>query len=61
MKLQYSDRAYSSIELALLPLVVNIALPLIVYHFAAPHLGESRDLMLSSIPVLSTPQMSRKL
>jgi hypothetical protein len=52
MKPQYSLRAYSSIGLALHPFAVNIALPLIVYHFAAPHLGESNDLMLCSVPVI---------
>jgi hypothetical protein len=51
MKLQYSDRAYRSVALALLPFAVNIALPLIVYHFAAPRLGESNGLMLCSVPL----------
>jgi hypothetical protein len=34
----------------LLPLAVNIALPLLIYHYAAPHFGESNALILSSIP-----------
>ncbi|MBV8274778.1 MAG: hypothetical protein JO170_05880 [Verrucomicrobia bacterium] len=52
MKLQFSDRTCRSIARALLPFAVNIALPLIVYHFAAPHLGESNGLMLCSVPVI---------
>jgi hypothetical protein len=34
----------------LLPLAVNIALPLLIYHYAAPHFGERNALILSSIP-----------
>ena len=30
----------------LLPLAVNIALPLLIYHYAAPHFGESNALIL---------------
>lgn len=30
----------------------NIASPVIVYHFTAPHLGESGGLILSSVPVI---------
>jgi uncharacterized protein involved in cysteine biosynthesis len=37
---------------ASLPLVVNIALPFVIYHFAAPHLGESGGLVLSSVPAV---------
>jgi hypothetical protein len=37
---------------AFLSLAVNIALPLMVYHFAAPHLGEGGGLVLSSVPVI---------
>jgi len=36
----------------LLPLAVNIALPFVIYHFAAPHLGESSGLVLSSVPAI---------
>lgn len=35
-----------------LSLVIDIALPLIVYHFTAPHLGERGGLVLSSVPVI---------
>jgi hypothetical protein len=34
----------------LLPLAVNIVLPLLIYHYAAPHFGERNALILSSIP-----------
>jgi hypothetical protein len=34
----------------LLPLAVNIALPLLIYHYAAPHFRERNALILSSIP-----------
>jgi len=34
----------------LLPLAVNIALPLLIYHYAVPHFGERNGLILSSIP-----------
>ena len=34
----------------LLPLAVNIALPLLIYHYAVPHCGESNALILSSVP-----------
>jgi hypothetical protein len=34
----------------LLPLAVNIVLPLLIYHYAAPHFGERKALILSSIP-----------
>jgi hypothetical protein len=37
---------------ALLSLAVNITVPLIVYHCAAPHLGEGGGLVLSSVPVI---------
>lgn len=37
---------------AFVSLAVNIAIPLIVYHFAAPQLGESGGLVLSSVPVI---------
>jgi len=34
----------------LLPLAVNIVLPLLIYHYAAPHFAERNALILSSIP-----------
>jgi hypothetical protein len=34
----------------LLPLAVNIVLPLFIYHYAAPYFGERNALILSSIP-----------
>jgi hypothetical protein len=36
----------------LLSLAVDIVLPLMVYHFAAPHLGERGGLLVSSVPVI---------
>jgi hypothetical protein len=34
----------------LLPFAINIALPLLIYHYAAPHFGERNALILSSAP-----------
>ena len=36
----------------LLPLAVNIVLPLLIYHYAAPHFAERNALILSSIAEL---------
>jgi hypothetical protein len=44
----------------LLPLAVNIALPFVIYHFAAPYLGESSGLvglgLVSEAPENESPE-----